>query len=271
MRVLMALLLLGLWIGPAAAQDTSTWARLQDRDSLRLAVAERPPWSFRQTAEGPWRGLAISIAETMAGELGLTLELVEIAPEAVFTALEQREADLALGLRFTPSRAQETAFAPHPVSFTGLAALRLEQKSTLLDWHELDRPTRRLGALARSTAERHLKGHLQFAETADYESQEALIAALKAGDIVAIVDFHTNLLSAQQALGGGGIALLRPIRQATLGAVLPREEDNLWRLWVGASLADYYKQGRIRDWYETALSDLGLDPAKVPTILAEDW
>ncbi len=86
----------------------------------RVVTKDSPPFAFRDK-DGEWTGVSIDLAEHVAGELGVELQLSEKASvEDMLVALESGEADAALAaITVTPEREARVDFS-HPYYVTGL-------------------------------------------------------------------------------------------------------------------------------------------------------
>jgi polar amino acid transport system substrate-binding protein len=78
-------------------------APMADQGKLRVAVSERPPYSFRDE-DAKWTGLGISLWEKIAGRLGLSFEYVEVPFAEIPGKLASGECDLTPNLPLSGDR-----------------------------------------------------------------------------------------------------------------------------------------------------------------------
>lgn len=109
------LLLLVAW--PALAQDATP--------KLRVGVFNRPPLVMKD-GDGHWRGLAVELWETIAGQLGLPYEYVETPLDEIIQELHAGKLDLALGeIGVSSERVRQVEFTqPYLTSTAAVATPR---------------------------------------------------------------------------------------------------------------------------------------------------
>ncbi len=109
--ILTLLLLLLAWY-IVAPTDDGTLAEIQRRGTLRVGLdASFPPFET-MTAEGEIVGLDVDIAEAIAADLGVELELVNIGFDGLYDALLARRVDLVIsGLPYDPRWTQDVAYS----------------------------------------------------------------------------------------------------------------------------------------------------------------
>ena len=87
------LLFFGLFI-PALADTPATSSLQQPVRRLKVAVFERPPYTFKDK-EGVWTGLSIDLWEQIASRLNLSYDYVELPLADVYKKLHAGECDLS--------------------------------------------------------------------------------------------------------------------------------------------------------------------------------
>jgi polar amino acid transport system substrate-binding protein len=89
----------------AEAQD-NTIAEIQARGTLRVGVAESPPWQSPNPSTGTYEGFNIDLAARVAEIMGVTLEIVPATWSTLIAGLEAGQYDLVgANLFATPPRA----------------------------------------------------------------------------------------------------------------------------------------------------------------------
>lgn len=95
------------------AQEAAPGAidEIQERGTLRIGVAEGPPYQFPDPATGEWVGLNIDLAREVATIMGVELEIVPATWATLVTGLEVDQYDVIFANLFaTPERALSVAF-----------------------------------------------------------------------------------------------------------------------------------------------------------------
>lgn len=100
-----------LWYLLMPSPDDGSLAEIQQRGSLRVGLdASFPPFESLN-AEGQIIGLDVDIAEAMATDLGVELQLVNIGFDGLYDALLARKVDLILsGLPYDPRWTEDVAY-----------------------------------------------------------------------------------------------------------------------------------------------------------------
>lgn len=100
-----------LWHFLFSLSDDGSLAQIQQRGSLRVGLdASFPPFESLN-AEGKIIGLDVDIAEAIATDLGVELQLVNIGFDGLYDALLARKADLILsGLPYDPRWTEDVAY-----------------------------------------------------------------------------------------------------------------------------------------------------------------
>lgn len=97
-------------VAPAVAR-AELLADIHSRGTLRVGMAEYAPWMMRGPDGNPV-GLEVELAERLAGDMGVQLEVVQMPLDVLIDRLAAREVDLvAANLSITPERALKVAFS----------------------------------------------------------------------------------------------------------------------------------------------------------------
>ncbi len=95
--------------GAAAAQGLID--QIQERGTLRIGVAEGPPYQYPDPMSGEYVGLNIDLANEVAAIMGVELEIVPASWATLVTGLEVDQYDVVFANLFaTPQRALAVAF-----------------------------------------------------------------------------------------------------------------------------------------------------------------
>jgi ABC-type amino acid transport substrate-binding protein len=79
----------GLALGAGAATAQGLIKEVKDRGTLRIGVAEGPPYQYPDPVTGDYIGLNIDLANEVAGILGVELEVVPATWATLVTGLRQ--------------------------------------------------------------------------------------------------------------------------------------------------------------------------------------
>lgn len=260
---------LALSAAATIANAQSTWETIQERGTLRIGVAQAPPWFNKDPRTGEWTGgLGISTGKAMAEVLGVELETVEITWGTAIAALQTGKIDIQLQMDATPSRAMVVDFPKQPYNFVSLAVLASDDLDTST-WEGLNKAEVSISVPQGSSMDAFLTRKVPNADIQRFPDNAAAIAAYQAGRVDAVSLFFPPLLAALKKLGSGQVIIPTPAFNSPASAAVRREEDKTFRDWVDNTLYYYYETGQTQRWYEEFLADFGLDPKTVPPIQRE--
>ena len=124
--IFVGLLLSGLlfpWMNIVTADDrtsipSSTLEGVLKKGTLRVGVSLFTPWTLKK--DGKLVGFEIDVANQLAKDLGVQLELKEFDWEAIIPALLDKKIDIiGAGMVITPQRALKVSFS-HPYASSGI-------------------------------------------------------------------------------------------------------------------------------------------------------
>jgi polar amino acid transport system substrate-binding protein len=168
---------------PAA---TSTLDRVRRAGVLRVGVVVGVPWTMPDKS-GRLIGFDIDVAQALAQDLGVRLELVRNSSFGVVDDLLDNRIDLAAaGLWPNPRQALSINFTdPYGRSRVALVANR-EKAGSLQTLEAFNRPEVIIGVRGNSLAERLAARQLPRATLKRFDSDEGRLAALLAGELYAV-------------------------------------------------------------------------------------
>jgi polar amino acid transport system substrate-binding protein len=119
----------------AQAQPENLIDNIKKRGKLQVGFASFVPWAMRDK-QGNWVGFEIDVANKVAQDLGVRLELIPTAWDAIIPSLIAGKFDVIIGgLTITPQRQEQVDFtAPYSTSGQGIAASK--QLAANLKWPE---------------------------------------------------------------------------------------------------------------------------------------
>lgn len=266
LTVLVATAALGLAGGTAQAQ--STWEKIQSSGKLRMGVTQAPPWYSKNPATGQWdSGLIVSIGKSMAEELEVELETVEVTWATAIAALQANKIDMMF-LDATPKRAMVVDYPFQPLLYISLAVLARDDLA-VVKWADLNKPGVKVGVPQATSMDAFLTRTIPNADIQRFPDNGAALAAFQSGRVDAVSLFHPPLLAARKKFGQGKIVIPTPAFSSPSSMAVRREADKTFRDWVSHTIFYYYETGRTQRWYEEFLTQYGLDPKASPVIQRE--
>ncbi len=266
LAVLTATAALGLAGGAAQAQ--STWEKIQSSGKLRMGVTQAPPWYSKNPATGQWdSGLIVSIGKSMAEELEVELETVEVTWATAIAALQANKIDMMF-LDATPKRAMVVDYPFQPLLYISLAVLARDDLP-VVKWADLNKPDVKVGVPQATSMDAFLTRTIPNADIQRFPDNGAALAAFQSGRVDAVSLFHPPLLAARKKFGQGKIVIPTPAFSSPSSIAVRREADKTFRDWVSHTIFYYYETGRTQRWYEEFLGQYGLDPKASPVIQRE--
>jgi polar amino acid transport system substrate-binding protein len=131
-------LALGLSVSAVPAQQASQGKvieQVKKRGKLLAGMASFVPWAMRDK-QGNWIGFEIDVSKKLAADLGVELELVPTAWDAIIPSLNASKYDAIIGsLSITPAR-QESVDFTEPYSQSGAGVMASKQLAEKLKWPE---------------------------------------------------------------------------------------------------------------------------------------
>ncbi|MDA8747805.1 transporter substrate-binding domain-containing protein [Litoreibacter sp.] len=251
-----------------AVQAQSTWENIQSSGKLRMGVTQAPPWYSKNPATGEWdSGLIVSVGKSMASELEVELEMVEVTWATAIAALQAGKIDMMF-LDATPKRAMVVDYPKQPLLYISLAVLAKDDM-TVSTWDDLNKPEVTVGVPQATSMDAFLTRTIPNADIQRFPDNGAAIAAFQSGRVDAVSLFHPPLLAARQKLGRGQLVIPTPAFSSPSSIAVRREDDKTFRDWVDHTIFYYYETGRTQLWYEEFLTGFGLDAKASPVIQRE--
>jgi ABC-type amino acid transport substrate-binding protein len=224
----------GAGAGPASAESAAGspgLARILSDGTLRVGMSGgQPPLNFRSEG-GDTIGLEVDLARSLAGLMGVRLEIVEKPFAELLGALAAGQVDVVLsGMTATPERSQRVAFVG-PYYLSGKSILtRSAQLAQADEVGDLARPGLALAALEGSTSEQFVRSALPEAKLVTVKSYDEAVKKLLADDVTAIVaDREVVALTAFLHPKEGLASLRTPFTIEPIGIAAPAGDPLLAR------------------------------------------
>lgn len=206
--VLLVLCCLTLFTPAVRAEESATAlidtiSRLQNKGEIRVGIPpyNTPPFYYRESEQGPFKGYDIEIARTIARRLGvrLVLDRQSTSFNDLVTRAGRGEVDLAIGkLGTTYSRLFDAD--PHGYMNFRQALLidrrvlsRIGQETDPKLGQKLKQAPLRLGAIRNSAYDTYAVEVFPRAEVSALPSWDAVVQALRSGHVDAIYRDYTEI------------------------------------------------------------------------------
>ena len=133
-RWLTGVVLVACFAITAGMASADSIAKIKERGTLRIGVAEGPPYQFPDPVTGEWVGMNIDLANQAATIMGVKLEIVPATWATLVTGLEVGQYDVIFSNLFaTPERALSVAFTQPYDTYGFHIMVRADSPITSLD------------------------------------------------------------------------------------------------------------------------------------------
>lgn len=229
--------------------------RIQAEGTLRVGFDIFRPWAM-QAKDGQYIGFEIQVAEALAADLGVKLELVPTAWDGIIPALLTGRFDIIIGsLGITEERSKQMAFT-EPYSFSGMAIAASRTTapglSSLADFNKKE-----IIVVAKSgtTAVKAARELLPQATLKTFDHEDQTTQELKSGKAQALI--ASAPFPAELALKNPEevyVPVPGTLTQEPCGMGLsPKNRDALPALnaWIAARFASKWLPTTWSYWFET--------------------
>ena len=229
---------------------------IRSRGTLKVGMAEYFPW-MTKGADGKPEGLEVEIAERLAADLGVQLEVVTIPFDSLVDRLAARQVDMvASNLSITPERALKVAFTqPYGVSEIR-PVLRRDRFPEDANPDALNADGVTIGVTAGTTSADAAADHFPLAKITEYPTHDDAARALLDGTVMAFVGstpFPELLVeSAPDTLA---IAGDQPLRTTVEAFAVPQGEQIFLTYlgnWIDAVAAEGFIDASRQQWFDAA-------------------
>jgi polar amino acid transport system substrate-binding protein len=253
MRARLAMLVLALAVAAPAIARAELLADVRSRGTLKVGMAEYVPWMMKGP-DGKPIGLEVEIAERLAGDIGVQLEVVPMPFDSLIDRLAAREVDLvAANLSITPERALKVAFT-EPYSRSEIRpVIRRDKFPDDVTREALNTESVTIGAVAGTTNAATAADQFPLAQITEYATHDEAAKALVAGSIMALIG-STPFPELMVAADPDHLAILgdEPLRTTVEAFAVPQGEqvfltclDN----WIDAVTAEGFVAASELDWF----------------------
>jgi len=255
-------------IANAGAQSTAQ--QIKQKGELRIGVTPGEPWFFKDPSTGQWSGIGYSMGQQVAKDLGVKLVPVETTWGNAVAAVQANQIDVMFVLDATEERKKALDFPDNPFFWYAQGVL-LKDGRKAKTWSDLDRDDVRIAVTLGTAPDRELTKRMTKAKIERFANMDEAIAAFYSGRVDAASFYHPALVMQQARVKKGTVVIPEPVVALPTSAGVRQETDKTFRDFLNVEFDKYYKNGQTQKFYEEFLTSRGIDPAKAPPILKEQW
>lgn len=226
--------------------SSSALAAIQQRGTLRVAdCLSFAPFGFKN-ADGNPEGYDIDIANAMAKELGVKLEVTDTTSANRIPNLQTGKVDVVIcNFTRTGERAKQIEFTdPYVVASE---ALLVKKDSRIQTLNDLAGKT--LAAVKGSTDVDIVKSKNVNVKTQNFDTSQAAILAVKQGQADAMIE-DTNFLAYQAKIDPSLAVTKEPLVPLEYNGMGVKQGDQVWVNWLNQFLFDYNTSGQNAEAYQ---------------------
>lgn len=239
-------------------------ARILRTKKLRMAgFLGEEPYCYKNPS-GKWSGICVIMAQNLAAELGVELDVNEASWSEAATDLHTRKFDLACGPGPTAQRAMFADFAA-PLFYDTYAVIARKGFAPK-SWAELNVAETLVAVDTGSPREEMARRFASNAAITGFKSRDEAIAALQSGradcSIVTVFAASAALKRDPQL---GELVVPTPHLRAAVCPAVPYDDDRRFRGVVDAWSEDNRGIGQISKWILASLGQLDIQPGDLPS------
>ena len=141
-----------------------------------------PPYEFKEGEE--FKGIDVEIADAIAKELGMELEIVDMEFDSIITSVQKGEVDFGMaGMTVTDERKEEVDFTSSYA--TGVQVIVVTEGSDIATLDDLE--GKKIGTQLGTTGDIYSKDDFGEENVVSYSKGADAIIALKGGDVDAVI------------------------------------------------------------------------------------
>ena len=255
-------------VSPSIAQ--TALETVKQRGTLRVGMAAADPWFYKDPISEKWTGVGVQMGQAMAEDLGVEFVPVETTWANSVAAIQASQIDLMFVLDPTEERKKAIDFPDHPLFYYAMGSL-IQDGMTISDWQDLNVDGATVGVTLGTTVDRLLTETLPKAKIERFASNDEAIAAFASRRVDAVSQFHPALIVQVSRIGTGSVVLPKPIHAVPTSVGLPKAADSSFKDWVNDFITKSYESGKTTEIFESYIKTKGIDPAKVPGLVKEEW
>jgi polar amino acid transport system substrate-binding protein len=235
--------------GIAFAGDVSVMEKIKEREKLIIGT-DPGYFPFEMVDnEGNIVGFDVDIAEAIATELGVELEVSVMQFRNLISALNMEKIDMIIaGMTITPGRALEATFSDSYFD-CGLAMLVNEKHKGIKSWSELDKKGVVIAVSIGQTADFYSTKFFKNAEVRRIEGSQNCALAVSNGQVDAAVHDSPWVLVYAKKNPDHVFPLLEEHGLQSLGFAIPLN-DYAFKIWLDSFLIHFKQSAEYEDLYD---------------------
>jgi len=235
--------------GIAFASEVSVMEKIKERG--KLIVGTTPgyfPFEMIDD-EGKIIGFDVDIANAMAEELGVKVEIVNYQWAALISALQIGKIDIIIaGMTITPSRALKVSFSDSYFD-CGLAMLVNKKHKGVKSWSELDKKGIKIAVSLGQTSDFYASKFFKNAEIKKFQGSEKIALAVTNGQVDAAIHDEPWVLVYAKKNPEKIFPLLEKHGLQSLGFAIPLN-DFIFKTWLDSFLIYFKQSAEYKDLYD---------------------
>ena len=165
-------------------EKTETTTGYKDADGVfKMGTnAAFPPYEYKEGEE--FKGIDVEIAEAVAKELGLELEIVDMEFDSIITSVQEGEVDVGIaGMTVNEERLEKVSFSSSYATGVQVVIVREDSDIATLD----DLADKKIGTQLGTTGDIYSKDDYGEENVTSYSKGADAVIALKGGDVDAVI------------------------------------------------------------------------------------
>ncbi|MGX5667988.1 transporter substrate-binding domain-containing protein [Rhizobium daejeonense] len=259
----------GMAVAALALMGTSATAGTIDdiraRGVLRIpAILNEVPYFNKDPRTGEWQGFVIDMANDVAKNLNVKLEVVESSWANAILDVQSGKVDMAFAVTATPVRAMSVSFSD-PTYFNSFVLVSAKEELNNKSWTELNDPKYTFAVDMGSAQDLITQQFLTKANVLRFKTRDEAIVAVSTGKADALVNTMLNgLVISKKASTIGTVKVPTPVLSTPSVIAVNYGADETFKSFVSA-WAEYNRRiGNNQTWILKSLEPFGIGLEDMP-------
>ncbi|MGN6465971.1 MAG: transporter substrate-binding domain-containing protein [Rhizobiaceae bacterium] len=264
LKIIVAAAAVALGLAPAAHAD-STVDQIRARGVLRIpAILNEVPYFNKDPRTGEWHGFVIDMAQDVADQLGVKLQVVESSWANAILDVESHKVDMAFAVTATPKRALSVSFSA-PTYFNSFIVVSAKKDVEGKSWADLNDPKYTFAVDLGSAQDLITQQYLPKANILRFKTRDEAIVAVVTGKADGLVNTMLNgLVMTKKTAAIGKVNVPTPVLSTPSVIAVNYDADEVWKSFVSA-WAEYNRRiGNDQTWIVNSLKPFGITLDDMP-------
>jgi polar amino acid transport system substrate-binding protein len=264
LKIIVAAAAVALGLAPAAHAD-STVDQIRARGVLRIpAILNEVPYFNKDPRTGEWHGFVIDMAQDVADQLGVKLQVVESSWANAILDVESHKVDMAFAVTATPKRALSVSFSA-PTYFNSFIVVSAKKDIEGKSWADLNDPKYTFAVDLGSAQDLITQQYLPKANILRFKTRDEAIVAVVTGKADGLVNTMLNgLVMTKKTAAIGKVNVPTPVLSTPSVIAVNYDADEVWKSFVSA-WAEYNRRiGNDQTWIVNSLKPFGITLDDMP-------